>query len=238
MYNRADAETEKIFLSYISHRIRTPLNSVIGFSKLLLNRDQEEERTKEFAERILDSGYEILHYFQSIMDLSEIESGMITVTPDNFRVNQTLSALVGEFSDRFRSERNIGMYFNEFSENQGLTARTDEFIFRRILTNLIELVLSLISEGEIQVSCIKTEDNQLKTYVRGASYSDLNSFDKSFVINDPYDAMDPDSIEYLTYKATKKLCQLLKGTFEMEKKTSKSILYSFQIPIDITKEND
>ena len=41
-------EVEERFLSYVSHRIRTPLNSVIGFSKLLQNLETSDEKTKEF----------------------------------------------------------------------------------------------------------------------------------------------------------------------------------------------
>ena len=231
MQNRADSKTEKIFLSYVSHRIRTPLNSVIGFSKLLLNRDMKEEKSKVFAERILDSGYELLFYFQNIMDLSEIEAGMITVNPVKFEIKQFFESLAAEYTDRIQNERKLNVYYNELVEDKHrLSLYTDEFMFKRILSNMIELARQYIVEGEIQISFVKTKGDEIKSYVRGIVDKNNQHSEMSYLTSNYPNGQQEDSIDYLTYKVTKQLSGLLKGEFTVENKDDRGILISFTIP--------
>jgi K+-sensing histidine kinase KdpD len=197
----------------------------------LLNKNLDEDKSKVFAERILDSGYEILHYFQNIMDLSEMESGMISVNPVRFDMNQSFYNLVGEFAERFQAERDIKINFSEFEHLNHYVIETDEFLFKRVIGNIIELIQMTIGRGEIYLSYIETDRNQVKIFLRGEAEEPLNPVDLSFQLQDEdMKGIDPDSVEYLTYKATAGLCELLNGSFRLERKYDKGILFSVTIP--------
>jgi signal transduction histidine kinase len=79
--NRADAasEAKTNFLAMMSNELRTPLNAVIGFSEII--RDEVfgpagDDRYKEYATDINDSGKHLLSLINDVLDLSKIESGM------------------------------------------------------------------------------------------------------------------------------------------------------------------
>ncbi len=81
------AEMKGRFLATVSHELRTPLNAIIGFSELL-SADHPyvmaEERRKEYATIIRNSGHHLLEVVNTLLDMSKIESGNFTVSPEPF----------------------------------------------------------------------------------------------------------------------------------------------------------
>ncbi len=75
------------FLGTVSHELRTPLNAIIGFSELL-SADHPyvmgEERRKEYATIIKNSGVHLLEVVNTLLDMSKIESGNFAVAPEPF----------------------------------------------------------------------------------------------------------------------------------------------------------
>ena len=218
-------EVEERFLSYVSHRIRTPLNSVIGFSKLLQNREVSEGKTKEFAERIMDSGYQVLQYFQNLIDLSELEAGMIKVNPSHFGINNMLSGIVGGYKDRLESEDSIDIYMMNGREE--MMIYQDEFILERISTNLIELIRSNIQEGMVSIEYEEfTDEDKISLEIRGIKGQDNQSHDKNQAGSN---ITDSDEYDYLTWKTINRLIQLIKGqiTYQSDKR---EVVYKVTIP--------
>ncbi len=74
------------FTAKMSHELRTPLNSIIGFSEVLLNGSSPiaPETQEEFLNYIHISAKHLLHLIDSILDLSKIESGKMTIEPSEF----------------------------------------------------------------------------------------------------------------------------------------------------------
>lgn len=200
------SEIEKQFLSYVSHRIRTPLNSVIGFSKLLRDREFPEDTTKEFAERIMDSGYQILQYFQNLIDLSELEAGMIKVNPSHFGLNHLLSGIVGGYKDRLASEDSIDVSMG--SGQDELMVYQDEFILERITTNLIELIRSNTREGKVSIEYGRTEKGKIGLEIRGIKRHESKTKDKN---PGHYNRTDSDEYDYLAWKTVNWLTELIQG---------------------------
>ncbi len=219
--------SEKKFLSYVSHRIRTPLNSVIGFSKLLLNKDCSDEKVEDFADKILSSGYEILHYFQNIMDLSEMETDIVNVNPVKLDAKDLILRLVREYRDRFQPEHNIEIKCTDIRNFRSIPIQSDDYIFSRILGNIIELTRMMIHEGEIILSCIISHDGYIHFRVTGKFNSVLHAADESLILQK---GEDNDSIEYLTYKVIRNFSELLGGTFSAAIIADNEILFNFILP--------
>jgi signal transduction histidine kinase len=199
---KKEGNIEERFLSHVSHRVRTPLNSVIGFSKLLMNTDPDEQRTREFAEKIMDSGYQILQYFQNLIDLSELESGMIKVNPVEAELNHLLSGIVGGYKDRLGSDHSIDIYL--MSNEKELMMFTDEYILERIINNVIELSRSHIDQGLVTIEYELKDNGYVSMEIRGIRSSDLNGHNKDKQAeNHEYD--------FFTWKAIQQLTEMLQG---------------------------
>ena len=80
----AASSAKSEFLSSMSHELRTPLNSILGFAQLL-QRDKKApltEAQKEKLEYVLKGGEHLLRLIDDILDLSRIEAGRVTVSPE------------------------------------------------------------------------------------------------------------------------------------------------------------
>ncbi|MDD6226841.1 MAG: response regulator [Bacilli bacterium] len=76
---------KSVFLSNMSHDIRTPMNAIIGYSTLCLAHVEEKEKVSDYLEKILSSCNHLLSLINDILDMSRIESGKIKLeeTPCN-----------------------------------------------------------------------------------------------------------------------------------------------------------
>lgn len=94
--NRAVAEeihTKSEFLSHLSHGLRSPLNSVIGFSELLLMKSKEEEALR-LLPKIRDAGKYLSRVVDDLMDVDRIESGTLKLEVSEVSLNILVGKLV------------------------------------------------------------------------------------------------------------------------------------------------
>jgi len=81
------SQTKSDFMAKMSHELRTPLNSIIGFSEVILDKAKpplHQETHDEFLNYIYTGANHLLHLINSILDLSKVESGKITIEPSEF----------------------------------------------------------------------------------------------------------------------------------------------------------
>ncbi|MCI8884798.1 MAG: response regulator [Dorea sp.] len=72
--NRA-SKAKSVFLSNMSHDIRTPMNAIVGFTALAITHIEHKERVEEYLKKIMTSGNHLLSLINDVLDMSRIESG-------------------------------------------------------------------------------------------------------------------------------------------------------------------
>lgn len=96
---RADVATaaKKVFLSRVSHDIRTPMNGIIGMTAIAEENIGDEERVRDALAKIDASGKQLLTMLNDVLDMSMIESGRLDMTEENFQladlINETIKKL-------------------------------------------------------------------------------------------------------------------------------------------------
>ena len=89
-----DANAAKTtFLANMSHDIRTPMNAVIGFSKLLQQNPDDEQKVREYARKITVAGDHLLGLINEILDISKIESGKVTLNNEQFSLKDLIDSV-------------------------------------------------------------------------------------------------------------------------------------------------
>lgn len=73
-------------ISVVSHEFRTPLTSIIGFSELLVTRDQSEEERKSCAEYIYNEGLKLEALVNDFLDVSRLDAGRVVLNPEPLEV--------------------------------------------------------------------------------------------------------------------------------------------------------
>ena len=152
MRAKEEAETasrqKSEFLANISHDLRTPLNSVIGFSELILGETWGElghDKYRDYAESIRFSGQLLLSLVSDILDTARLESGTFPLNPAPMELPALCERVVRSFDPLTRRKR-----LNLSIENGGgLPARiaADERALTQVLNNLVSNAAKHAPEG-------------------------------------------------------------------------------------------
>jgi signal transduction histidine kinase len=138
------------FTSYLSHEFRTPLNSMLSLSGLLLDRvdgelTEEQEKQVFFIQR---SARDLLTMVDDLLDNARVEAGQVEVRPERFSVAELFSALRATLRPLITSER-VELVFEDPQEIPPLL--TDPAKLSQILRNFISNALKFTERGEIRV---------------------------------------------------------------------------------------
>ena len=90
--NRA-SRAKSVFLSNMSHDIRTPMNAIVGFTALALTHIDHREQVEEYLGKIMTSGNHLLSLINDVLDMSRIESGKIHLEEKPCRLPDILHGL-------------------------------------------------------------------------------------------------------------------------------------------------
>ena len=106
----AASEAKSSFLSRMSHGIRTPLNAILGFTRLALQPEKQSRRT-EYLQKISYSSELLPGIVNDVLDMSAIENQKLKLDNSPFKLSQVLRELQGLYSIRCR-EKNISFSLN------------------------------------------------------------------------------------------------------------------------------
>ena len=154
---RQASELKTRFLSNMSHEFRTPLNSVLALSRLLLDRidgelTAEQERQVGYIKRSAES---LLELVNDMLDLAKVEAGKAEIKPIRFAVADLFGALRGALKPLL-SNMSVELLFEPSQDLP--TLYTDEAKVAQILRNLISNALKFTEEGEVRVTARMSED--------------------------------------------------------------------------------
>jgi len=155
------SELKSHFLSNMSHEFRTPLNSIMALSQILLDRldgdlSAEQEKQVRF---IRSSSQDLMDLVNDLLDLAKVEAGKVTIRPTTFDVNTLFSALRGMLRPLLIQNSSVKLVFVEPEEN--IQLYTDEAKVSQILRNFISNALKFTECGEVRVSASLGHDNTL-----------------------------------------------------------------------------
>jgi PAS domain S-box-containing protein len=155
-------EAKSRFLANISHEMRTPLNAIIGFSKILMQEELAEEQ-KEQIKMVYNSGGHLLGLINDILNISSIEAGKMNIEMKQCPLEQ-LIANIESMMQPFAAEK--GLTF-EIREKGDLPTNivTDAARLQQCLTNLVNNAIKFTKQGHVYVN-ISLKDKDSKPCIR------------------------------------------------------------------------
>ena len=226
------SELKTRFLSNMSHEFRTPLNSIISLSQLLLDRidgdlTSEQEKQVTFIRRSADT---LLELVNDLLDLAKIEAGKASVRPNDFKVAALFGALRGMLRPLLTNP-SVTLTFEDVPEIDALY--TDETKVSQILRNFISNALKFTKQGEVVVSARRGQHDTIIFSVRdtgiGIAPGDrVRVFDEFTQIDSPLQRQTKGT--GLGLPITKKYAELLGGSVSLESELGKGSTFSAIIP--------
>lgn len=238
---KKDAETvnraKNDFIMNISHELRIPLNSVIGFSDLLLEGafGPLNIRQSKYVSNILLSGESLLEIIENLVDISRIEAGEKTLNYEEIDI----ASLLGEVRISLispASKKKIAVELKVDTSVEKIKA--DRTKLRRILYNLISNAIKFTPEkGKVTVSASKKEE-MLEIKVSDTGTGMLKEYyEKTFA---PLAQADPSKVlrsggAGLGLYIVKSLIDLHGGKISVDSEVGKGSTFTFTLPTESQK---
>ncbi len=228
---RAD-ELKSRFLSNMSHEFRSPLNSILALSGLLLDRsDGELSPDQELqAQYIRKAAHDLLDLVNDLLDLAKVEAGKVEARPLDFRVADLFAALRGMLRPLLVNQ-SVDLVFEDVDHIPAMFS--DEGKISQILRNFISNALKFTERGEVRVSAALAEDNIVfsvaDTGIGIAPQDQQRIFQDFAQVDNPIQRRVKGT--GLGLPLSKKLANLLGGEVRVESQPGIGSTFSVQLPL-------
>lgn len=148
------------FLANMSHEIRTPLNAIVGFSDLLVEAEDIEER-KEYVKIVRNNNELLLQLITDILDLSKIEAGTFDFTYGDVNVNLLCENIVR--SMEMKVSEGVALVFDSNLPQYHLIS--DRNRLHQVISNFVNNAIKFTSQGSIRVG-YQMKGEELVFYVQ------------------------------------------------------------------------
>ncbi len=233
---------KSVFLANMSHEIRSPMNAIIGFSDILIQKLQSSTEL-EYLGYIKQSGNSLLSLIDDIIDIAKIEAGQLKLRKEPFGLNILMNELLVSFQTIVQQLKhdNISIRINipEHSDEIGLNS--DEMRLKQVLTNFLSNAVKFTDEGVIEFGYQLLPNNEILFYTKdtgiGISKEQQDVIFKRFgQVEDTYTR---------NYKGTglglaisQSIINLLGGEIWVDSEPEKGSNFYFKIPADIIQNKN
>jgi signal transduction histidine kinase len=156
-------QTQKDNLSYMAHELKTPLNSIIGYSNVLLRRQrqqlQESDSTTSLdqLERVLRNGRKLLQIINDTLEITRYDRGQMTLSPASIQVGALIRETVEDGLEPLATEKSLDLVID--IEQAPALVMTDELRLQQLVTNLVSNAIRYTEAGRVSIVCRQRDAN-------------------------------------------------------------------------------
>jgi len=228
---KLNAQKDK-FLSIVSHDLRSPFNSILGFCDLLLDESVsfDEKEQRQYLQIIANSARQQLELVNNLLDWSRLETGRLRYNPKK----HNLAALVRRSFDNLSGNARRKGITLKYTGPEIINIRADDVLVIQLLTNLIGNALKFSeSGGEVEVSARPLDNDMVETSVRdtgvGIAEEDL---EKLFRIDAKFtsEGTEGEKGSGLGLALCKEITEIHGGSIRAESKKGEGSTFTFTLP--------
>jgi PAS domain S-box-containing protein len=137
------------FLANVSHEIRTPMNGIMGFARLLRQKELSGETQNQYLDVIEKSSQRMLNIINDLMDISKIESGQMEVNFTKTNINEVIKFISVFFEPECKNNDILLRAYSPLEDKDAII-HTDKDKLEAILTNLLKNAIKFTNTGGIE----------------------------------------------------------------------------------------
>lgn len=234
------SRSKSVFLATMSHEIRTPLNAIIGMLELALIRKDNAELNVQSLHIAYESSTHLLALIGDILDISRIESGKLTLSPEPTRIRDLLETTTNVFSGLAR-QKGLQLHL-DIAPLATELVWVDALKVKQIISNLMSNAIKFTEQGGVNIRCqvIPVNKTSLQVFICisdtgvGIPAAQIDQIFKPFYITG--DAIsDPNAGAGLGLAICKELSNFMGGHLEVESGTKSGTRMTFSIVLDCVK---
>ncbi|GAB4288474.1 MAG: hypothetical protein Kow0068_14210 [Marinilabiliales bacterium] len=227
---------KSIFISNISHDIRTPLNAITGFTDLLYNPEITEEKKKYFLDIIKNSCNQLNTLINDIIDVSKIEANKLKIYNENFQPWTLMLELLSIYNNRLSQlDKNLELVIDVSEKDKNIEIYADQNRIRQILINLLDNSFKFTEKGSIKFGYSVIKNQKIKFFVEDTGIGMAKSVQKA-VFESFVQAHEKIGKKHggsgLGLAICKRLVELMNGNIELVSKVNVGTKIVFTLPIN------
>lgn len=220
-------------ISMVSHDLRTPLSSIVGYSELL-SKQNISEKGQNYLSHIKYSSEYISKLVDELLDYTRIEAGKITIEKVPFNTTEIIDEVANNVKSAYKTKDiNLSLSFSETVNN--LNFSSDAYRIKQILYNLISNAFKFTEHGTVH---IQADARQLNgdEYEIGIAVTDtgigIKKEQQQHIFDEFTQANDEISKRYggsgLGLHISQKLAHLLRGKIYLESYENKGSTFTLR----------
>jgi signal transduction histidine kinase len=192
---------QREFINIASHEMKTPTQSILGYSQLL---QQHPEKREEMTQAIFRNAIRLQKLTNDILEVTRIESQSLKLNVEQFNLNDLISNIVQDYTTQLEKDNsNVNLLYNQSKEKDKIiTVQADKARITQVISNLISNAVKFTTttkEGSITISIEKEEEQHQKGEQQGN-----NNYQVIVSVKDTGGGIDPEILPRLFTKfATK-----------------------------------
>ncbi len=213
------------FLANMSHEIRTPLNAIVGFSSLMGEIEDPEER-KQYISLVEENNELLLQLISDILDLSKIEAGTFEFVMREMDVNKMCADIVRVM--QMKAKKGVEVIFDRHLPECVIVS--DRNRLNQVISNFVNNAIKFTSQGSIRVGYYVTDASHLRFYVSDTGIGidpekQATIFDRFVKLNTFVQGTG------LGLSICKSIIEQLGGTIGVDSEVGKGSTFWFTLPI-------
>lgn len=219
-------------ISTVSHDLKTPLSTIVGYSELLGNSDVNTKQSY-FIKNIKNSSEYITQLVQDLLDFSKIEAGKITIEKVPFSLTEIIEDTAKSVQSVYE-QKNIDLIIN-VDEKLKTRIVGDPFRLKQILTNIIGNAFKFTEEGFIKISAYCTDDENSFAITIEDTGIGIEKGNQKLVFEEFAQANENIEKKYggtgLGLSICQKIIAILGGSLKLESTFGKGSTFKIKLPL-------
>ncbi|MEL4308825.1 hybrid sensor histidine kinase/response regulator [Joostella sp. CR20] len=238
-HNKLLLKSREQLISMVSHDLRTPLSTILGYTELLKEANLNEKEA-HYTDRIKSASGYVTQLVDDLLDFSKLEAGKIKAERIAFNL-KTLITETAESVQAIYSQKNIALQIDVDPQIQN-TIIGDPFRVKQIVSNLVGNAYKFTQEGSITIKIrLKNSQNQQLVNIAVIDTGIGIKKEKQQIIFEEFTQAESDTEKKyggsgLGLTISKKLANLLGGNLFLESKEGKGSTFSFVFPAEFSTQ--
>lgn len=227
------------FLANMSHEVRTPLNSILGFSSLLADADFSKVQRDEFIHHIIKNGHNLLNIINDILDISKIETGEIKIFKSPVKAQEFISGIIDQFSYDSVG-KDVEFKLSLPCEKEETIVIADKDRLYQVFCNLVSNAMKFTPSGHIEMG-YQPKGDHVEFYVKDTGIGIPAEYHAK--IFERFRQVETEKTRKyggngLGLAITKNLIELMDGTIWLNSEPGKGSAFHFTLPMQTERLKD